>query len=144
MIARRYAAFVDELARAIGQDPASIGRMAVWDPAYGEWVGLREDLENLEKGCVLHLYAPLPGEDAASYLIPRGQALKSKKPTDLLGKGVEENAEAIRLRELSTANPGLIPADQRHKLVKYRHVVTEAEVGSSTTADNAWDYICSD
>ena len=72
------------------------------------------------------------------------QALKSKKPTDLLGREVEENAEAIRLRELSTAKPDLILADERHKLVEYRHVVTEAEVGSSTTADNAWDYICSD
>ena len=53
-LAARYYRFIEELSKALHCRYEEIGPVAIWDPNYQEWSGVREDLQNLRKDCQIH------------------------------------------------------------------------------------------
>jgi hypothetical protein len=80
LVTRRYESFKESLAAQIGASGTALGPVAVFDRRYGEWAGLREDLENLHPVyCSLHLY---PAGSAGS---SDGLGTEGNSPRDVPG-----------------------------------------------------------
>jgi hypothetical protein len=77
-LARRYRYFAEALASELKIDLGAVGQVAVFHPAsYAEWVGVRQDLENLADGMILHLYRPTDMDPALGGLAGNAAAEES-------------------------------------------------------------------